>query len=117
MPLDSSLSLRLRQAQGLGPRHALQRREEHELLLHHHPWIEPAFLRHVADAVAGGLIGGPAEDLDRARVGAQDVHDHAERRGLPRAVGAQQSEDAAAGDREGEVAHRDVAGEGLGDSR
>ena len=104
-------------AQGLGPGDALQRSEERELLFHHHPRIEPALLRHVADAVAGGLVGGPAEDLDRARVGAQDVHHHAQRRGLPGAVRAQQAEDAPAWDREGEVAHRDVAGERLGDSR
>ena len=68
--------------------HALDRGHEHELLLEHHARVEPALLGHVADAVAGGVVGGLAQDLDRPGVGAEDVHDHAQRGGLAGAVRA-----------------------------
>ena len=56
---------------------------------------------------------GLPEDLDRAGVGPEDVHDHAERGRLARPVRSEQAEDAAPGHLEGEVLHRHVAGEGL----
>ena len=94
-------------------RHALDRRHEDELLLEHHARVEPALLGHVADAVARRVVGGLAEDLDRAGVGPQDVHHHPERRGLAGAVRPEQAEDALARNLEREIGDGHVAGEGL----
>jgi hypothetical protein len=125
IPFDSSISRRRRQSrrpslqpsveapEGLAARDALQLREEQELLLDHHARIEPALLRHVADAVAARLVRRAAQDLDRSLVGAQHVHHHPQRRGLARAVRAEQSEHAAARDRQRQPVHGHVAGVGL----
>ncbi len=108
-PLEPGAQPRL----GLLAAHALDGGHEDELLLEHHARVEPALLGHVADAVARRVVGGLAEDLDRAGVGAQDVHDHPQRGRLAGAVRPQQAEDAAPGNLEGQVLHRHVAGEGL----
>ena len=103
-------------ARRLRPRHALDLGHEHELLLHDHARVEAALLRHVADAVARRLVRGPAEDLDRPRVGAEDVRTMRRVVVLPAPLGPRRPKMLPRG-RQGQVGHRGVARERLGDAR
>ena len=67
----------------------------------------------VTDAPAVLGPARPAEEVDLAPVGRQDVHDHPDRRRLAGAVRAEQAEDGAGRHRERQVVDRDVALVGL----
>ena len=83
--------------------HPLQRRQVDQRGLELEVAVEAALLRHVADAVLGGLVQLLAEQPHLAAVRAEDVEHHADGRRLARAVGAQQAEDFAGVDVEGDI--------------
>ena len=90
----------------LGGWHPVQVCEKVEVLLHREPAVEAEHLRHVADA--GVDRGGVADGVgpQHARLTRARPHDggkHLQRRGLARAVGAEQSEDLTLGDGQGEA--------------
>jgi hypothetical protein len=59
-----------------GRLHAVQLREVHELVAHPHLRVQPALLRHVAEAGAGGGVDRGAVPAHRAAVGVEHAeHD------------------------------------------
>ena len=62
-----------------------------------HLLVEAALLGQVADAVVRRDRTAVAENVDRAAVRQQDVHDHPQRRRLARAVGSDEAVDHAFG--------------------
>ena len=79
-------------------RHAVERRAQRQVLAPAELEVDARLLKHHAEARAVGRrrrAGGRAVELDRAAVGGQQPRQHAERRGLAGAVGAEQAEDLA----------------------
>src|SRR5450759_1951092 len=72
--------------------HALDRREEQELVDDLHLPVETALFGQVADALLQLVVHLLAEDADLARVRLHDVHDHPDGGRLPGAVRAEESE-------------------------
>jgi hypothetical protein len=82
---------------------------------HFHLLVQAALFGEVADAVLafdGGLL---AQDFDAAAVWEDDRHDHADGRGLARAVGADEADQGALGDGEVKVDHGELGAEALVD--
>ena len=110
--MDASLN---RQAQPLGqlddggPRHTpAQLGEGSEVGLHGHTLVQRELARQIPDAFMdpNALEARVhAEDTYRARRRADEIEERADRRGLPGAVGSQESERLARGDLEGQVLH------------
>ena len=105
-----------RRALGVVAAHTLQPAEIDHGLQHRHLAVEAALLRQEADVAAAPLAGRAAQHLDRPAGGPQDVERHAQRRGLARAIGAQETEDAALGDIEAQVIDGGEVFEALGDA-
>src|SRR6266516_369370 len=107
----------LRLGTGDAARHSFHLGEEHEHVEHPHLGVQAALFGQVADA---RRVIAPrsalTEQPDLALVRLEDVHDHANRRGLPGAVGPEQAEDHAARDRERQAIDCGVTGESLGDA-
>ena len=79
----------------LAPAQAAQLGQEEQQLGHLHPAVETSLLRQVADAPQVVAPPRAAEDPDLARVGGEDVHDHADGGGLAGTVGPQKAKDRA----------------------
>ena len=87
------LEERVRPARRLTSGHAVQPAEMHDLVTSRHPWVEPAFLRHVAPVAAVLLAHQAAVISHLAVVRAQHPeHDPQERR-LASAVWPEQTGD------------------------
>ena len=95
--------------------HAVQRAEVDELVEDVHPRVEPALLGQVAPRAARHLADRPAVPADRTVVGDDDPEADPHRRRLARAVGAEEAEDLAATDLEGQAVEGRRAAEALGD--
>jgi hypothetical protein len=80
-----------------------------------HALVQTPFLRQVPHVVANGRLTGLAEDSDVSRIRHEDVHDHPDRGGFARAIGADEAVDRSRRHVEGESGDGGVAAEGLGD--
>jgi len=87
--------------------HVVQGGEVLDLVAQLHGGVETTFLRHVAEAPARLLADGLAAPADLAGVQGSDAEDGAHRRGLARAVRAEESEDLTGGDVERQPIERD----------
>ena len=87
-PLDPALG-RPRRGGVVAP---VQPREIDELVAHAHLRVQPALLRHVAEAPAHLEVDRRAAEQHLAAIGGQDAEDDAHRRRLARAVGADEAE-------------------------
>jgi hypothetical protein len=90
---------------------AARERAHLEVLAHRHPREDPPALGRLGDAQGSDLVPGEAGDLDAleadvARPGRHDAGDRSQRRGLPRAVGADQRHDLAVADLERDALER-----------
>ena len=83
--------------------HAVQRAEVDELVEDGHPRVQAALLGQVAPRPARHLADRPAVPADRPVVGDHDPEADPHRRRLARAVGAEEAEDLAAADLEGQA--------------
>ena len=83
---------RSRLADGEVAGHALEAGEEDELVEHRHLRVQAAFLGQVAPGLSRELPVVRPAPRDRTRIGAQHAERDAHRRGLSRAVGAQEAE-------------------------
>src|SRR6266699_13455 len=98
------------------PVDALHLPEKHEHVEHPHLTVQAALLREVADPLrVSSPAAGLAEYPQGAAVRLQDVHDHADRRGLPGAVRPEQAVDHATGHGKRELINGDVTGEAFAD--
>jgi hypothetical protein len=100
----------------LGLPGALELAEVLERAPDRHALVQAALFGQVADAIAGGARRALAQHLDVALVGKKDTHDHADRRGLARTVGADEAVDRPLGDRQAEAVDRDGCVVALGDA-
>src|SRR5262249_23311089 len=107
----------------LGPREDFRREglldfgQEQEMLEDVHLLVEAAFLRQVADAIAGGVAAiGRSEDLDCAGIRKENAGDHPQAGRLARAVPAEESRDCPGTHGEGHAVHGPDLTEALGDS-
>ena len=103
---EQALQLLLAVVQGL----AGHLEHGHDVVLHAHLAEDGSLLRQVADAGLGTLVDGILGNVqvvqeDAALVGRDKAHGHVERRGLARAVGAQQADNLPLLDVDGHVAH------------
>ena len=99
---------------GVARAHAFELGEEFQHASHLHLLVESALLGEIADAIARAPANARlSEDRDRASVGLDDVEDHADRRRLAGAVGAEQAVDGSAGNLEREILDCDVSRERL----
>src|SRR5438093_2740063 len=92
---------------------------EAQVLLDREVAIEPEGLRHVADDGLDPLgLAGDVDPADRGRpLGRREqAAQHADGRGLARAVGAEDAEDLAGGDVERDAVHRREVAEALGEA-
>jgi len=99
------------------PRHTLRFREKDQYVEHTHLRVQPALLGEVPDV--RGMLPTPtdlAEEAHDARVWLVDIHDHADRRRLAGAVGAEQTVNDAGGNAERERVDGGVTGEALRDA-
>src|SRR6266853_5696307 len=98
------------------PVDALHLAEKHEHVEHPHLPVQAALLREIADPlrVSAAAVRLP-EDLYHPAVGLQDIHDHADRRGLPGAVRPEQAVDHATGHGQGQLGNGGVTGEVFAD--
>ena len=114
VPEVEALEPRLGAHPGHGGPLPLDLRQEQELVEDAHLPVQAALLGEVADPIAhrGRVLG--AQQLDDSGVGQEDPVDHAQRRGLPRAVAAEQARDRAARDGERQPVHGADLAEGLG---
>ncbi len=101
-------------ALGVGLGDAVEAGEVPELLADLHLGVETALLGHVADGAAEGGVDGGSVPGARAGVGGQDSHDDAHRRGLAGSVRADEADDLAVVEVEGEVVEGREAPESLG---
>ena len=89
--------------------------EEHELVEHLHPRVEPALLGEIAPGRARQQLALGAPPRDPAGVGLEDAERDPHRRRLAGPVRAEEPEDLARGDLEREVVERDDGAEPLGE--
>ena len=82
-------------APGPVTRQAIERGEVDQLLEDRHPRVQATLLREVAPRATRQLGRRGAVPADLALVGVQDAQADAHRRGLARAVGAEEAEDPA----------------------
>src|SRR5437667_1005579 len=98
------------------PVEAFHLAQKHEHVEHPHLPVQAALLREIADPLR---VSAPAvrlpEDRRRGAVGLQDIHDHADRRGLPGAVRPEQAVDHATGHGQGQLGNGGVTGEVFAD--
>jgi len=85
---------------------ALDLAEEVQQLENAHLLVEAAFLGEVTENRLEGLAHLGPEHLHAPGIRPEDVHEHADARGLPRTVRAQDPEQAPLRDLEGDVTHR-----------
>jgi len=105
-PLDEAV----RRGRRRGAAEPVQAREVRELVAHPHLRVEPALLRHVAEAGARRGIDLAAAPANRARVRLEHAEDDPHGRRLAGAVRPDEAEHLAGGDGEGHaVQRRDVA--------
>ena len=104
-----------RVAPGPVRRDALEAREEHELVQHLHPRVEPALLGEIAPGRARQQLALGAPPRDPAGVGLEDAERDPHRRRLAGPVRAEEPEDLARGDLEREIVERDDGAEPLGE--
>jgi len=97
-------------------RSAVQLREVRQLLARAHLRVEPALLRHVADAPPGLEVDRSAAPEHLAAVGDEHPEDDPHRGGLARAVAAHESEHLARANVEAEAVHRQQRPVALGDA-
>ena len=95
---------------------ALEFGVEAQQLAHEHLAVQAALFGQVADAIgssaaAGGIL---AQNLDAAAVGVQDAHNHAQRGGLARSVGPDESVNRPARNGQIQRVNRHLLPEGLG---
>ena len=90
-PLEPTLQFPFR----IGPGHATQGGEVEHLLRNAHALVEPALLGEVSHAGQQLAVMGLAPHAQLAGIGLGDAGYHAQQRGLARAVGAEQSDNAA----------------------
>ena len=94
---------------------AVERPVVDELVEHVHPRVQAAFFGQVAPRPSRQLAGRPAVPADLAGVGTDDPETDPHGGRLARAVGAQEAEDLALGDLEGETVEGDGRAEALRD--
>ena len=94
---------------------AVERPVVDELVEHVHPRVQAALLGQVAPRPARQLAGRPAVPADLAGVGTDDPETDPHRGRLARTVGAEEAEDLAPGDLEGETVEGDGRAEALRD--
>jgi len=90
-----------------------------EILLHGQVTVKTETLRHISDPAAdfrGLLLYVVAEDEGPARRGPQQSQEHADGRGLPRAVRPQKPEYLPTMDAEADLVHRGEVAKTLGQS-
>jgi hypothetical protein len=90
----------------LGAGQSLQLRQKDEMFQHFHLLVQAAFFGQVTELVHVSAAEGFSEDRNFAGIGHDDAHDHADRAGLTRAVGPEQSVDSRR-NAQGEIVHRD----------
>ncbi len=97
------------------PRHALREQREADILAHIHMRVEREELEHEGECRARGAPEGHvlATEPDGAAGGQFEPGNHAQRRCLAAAGGAEQRQELAILHREGGIAHRDELAEGL----
>ena len=98
-------------------RHALRLREKHEHIEDAHARIQPALFGQIPDPC--GIRAATADLIEQSYgpgIRLVDVHDHAQGRGFPGAVGAEQPVDDARRDGERKRIHRGMSRESLGDA-
>ena len=101
---------------GLAPAHALELGEKFQHPPHLHLAVESALLGEIAEPLRDlRIVRRPAEDVNRAGVGRDDVQDHPDGGRLPGAVGAEKSVHTPGRNAERQIAHRRVLGVALGD--
>ena len=99
----------------LGPRRALAPQREGEVLAHVHVRVEREQLEDEGDVALGRALSAHVLAIQENAAGGRDLEpgDHAQGRGLAAAGRAEQHEEAAVGDDEVRVAHRDEVAEAL----
>src|SRR6185436_5096430 len=97
--------------------HAFQHGKEDDHIDDHHLFVEAALFREVAYPTENESIGGGvcAEERDRSLVSGDDVHDHAERGRLARAVGSKDAVNGPGRYGETQIAHSEMSLVALGD--
>ena len=101
-----------------GQRFPVAHGEHPQRLLDSQVLQQPSRLEHRADGTPPGRRGGrPPEHLDGARVRRREAEHHVQQRRLAGAVRAEQRDDFADGDRQGDIVDRGDGAEGFGHAR
>ena len=100
------LQQRAAPAAAFGQRQAAQRADEGDGFIGFHRRIEPALFGQIADGMGDIVRAFGAEHAAGTVIGIDDAQQHAQRRGLARAVGPENAVDRAFGHRQIDAVHR-----------